>query len=111
MRRSRRLTLRRLTLSSCLLLCCALAASDFAPAGVSSAAPQATAGGAHEDPLTLITRNFPRGALVGPPLLGAASPLRALMPGGTPYTGAPLAIPGTIQAEDFDQGGRGRRLS
>jgi len=26
---------------------------------------------------------------------------------GTPYTGSPAAVPGTIQAEDFDNGGEG----
>jgi hypothetical protein len=29
------------------------------------------------------------------------------MPGGTPYTDTVLPVPGTIQAEDFDEGGEG----
>jgi YD repeat-containing protein len=52
-------------------------------------------------------RGLPGGAAAAPSFLRAASPLRALLPGGSPYTGTPLPIPGVIQAEDYDVGGEG----
>src|SRR5436309_8367250 len=37
----------------------------------------------------------------------ASLPAAAASYSGTPYTGTPVAVPGTIQAESFDNGGEG----
>ncbi len=42
-----------------------------------------------------------------PIFLAAASPALAASYAGTPFHGSPSAVPGTIQAEDFDNGGEG----
>jgi len=41
------------------------------------------------------------------PICLAAAPVFASSYSGTPYQGSPASVPGTIQAEDFDNGGEG----
>lgn len=108
MRPSIPLTLRRLTLLACLLFCRALAADDSTPAYAGSLVQRgAYPGGSNGDPVAGFTRGLSVGAFGAPSFLRAGSPLLAAMPGGTPYTGTALPVPGTIQAEDFDNGGEG----